>query len=189
LTGRSGGSELRCGGPADPRWTALALGSNLGDREEHLARAREAISGQFGPICRLSRIYETDPVGPAGQGPYLNQVLLLAVLSGAAEMITPLHEIEARLGRQRAEIWGARTIDIDILFQGSSVNRDARLTLPHPRLHERPFVLVPLAEVLPEWRHPVLRLTVAEMLARAGAGGVVPWRARPQGRGAKRARG
>lgn len=189
MTGRGGGEELHRGGPADPRWTALALGSNLGDREAYLARAREEIAARFGPIHKLSRIYETEAVGPAGQGPYLNQVLLLTVSSGAAEMITPLHEIEARLGRQRTEIWGARTIDIDILFQGSSVNRDARLTLPHPRLHERPFVLVPLAEVLPEWRHPVLRLTVAEMLERAGAGGVVPWRARRKPGGAKRARG
>jgi len=174
MSGAKGdGRAIECPGGSLP--VALALGSNLGDRAVTLARAREAITSRHGPIVRLSRIYETDPVGGPEQRPYLNQVLVLCARERAERMIESLLEIEAHLGRRRAERWGPRTIDIDVLLAGDSVIDTPRLKVPHPRMAERSFVLVPLAEVLPGWRHPVLARTPAEMLAPLGKAGVRLW--------------
>ncbi|MFH1144659.1 MAG: 2-amino-4-hydroxy-6-hydroxymethyldihydropteridine diphosphokinase [Candidatus Eisenbacteria bacterium] len=175
---------------ASLRTIVLALGSNLGARACHLARAREGIAALCGPPEQCSRIYETEPVGgPPGQSPFLNQVLVLRSARRAAEMLAPLLELETRLGRRREETWGPRVIDIDILLEDQSVEAGPRLILPHPRMHERPFVLVPLAEVMPEWRHPVLDLRVREMLERSGDGGVRVWREGECGRAGGRREG
>ncbi|MBP7669351.1 MAG: 2-amino-4-hydroxy-6-hydroxymethyldihydropteridine diphosphokinase [Candidatus Eisenbacteria bacterium] len=176
-------AETRDAKPAgsERRWVALALGSNQGDREALLARAREAVAALYGPLERVSNIYETEPVGPPGQGPYLNQVVLLSAQARAEEMIASLQAIEAKLGRKRAageERWGPRPIDIDILLEEGTVRRTPDLVLPHPRLHERAFVLAPLAEVLPEWRHPLLGKTVLELLAATGRQGTALWTGR-----------
>jgi 2-amino-4-hydroxy-6-hydroxymethyldihydropteridine diphosphokinase len=157
------------------RRVALALGSNLGAREAHLAAARRAIAAACGAPVAVSRIYETEPVGPAGQGRYLNQVVVLETDAEAEALVARLLEIERALGRVRAQRWGPRTIDIDLLLCGDETHAGALACVPHPRLAQRGFVLAPLAEVMPDWRHPAQGASVREMLAACDARGVEVW--------------
>ncbi len=163
----------------DDRWVAIALGSNLGSRELSLARAREAIAARLGPLARISRIYETDPVGPPDQPRYLNQVVLLRSARAPEELLGTLLEIESELGRTRGRRWGPRTIDIDLLLCGTVTHSSAQVTVPHPRMHMRAFVLAPLAELLPEWRHPLHGASVVELLAACGRDGIKPYAGGP----------
>ncbi len=172
---------------ADPQeLVALALGSNLGDRVAHLAAARRRIAARWGPLLGCSAVYETEPQGPPGQGPYLNQVVTFSFAGESEELLRGALAIEAGLGRRRAERWGPRTIDVDLLLHGDRVRSGPELELPHPRLHERAFVLVPLAEVLPGWRHPRLGAAARDLAARAERAGVRPWRAALSPAGAPR---
>jgi len=160
------------------RWTvaAIALGSNLGDREKHLRGALAALEKARGvTVLRRSTWHETEPVGgPPGQGPYLNGALLVETTLDPRELLALLQEIEARHGRERAVPDGPRTLDLDLLWHGQTRVRDERLTLPHPRLEERLFVLAPLAEIAPDRRLERSGLTVAERLAElSGARGTV----------------
>ncbi len=155
---------------------AFALGSNLGDRAAHLAAARERIVAAWGPLQACSEVYETEPLGPPGQGAYLNQVVVIAFEGAPEELLAGALAIEAALGRRRRERWGPRSIDLDLLLHGDRVRPGPGLELPHPRLQERAFVLVPLAEVLPRWRHPRLGATVEELLAGVDRAGVRRWR-------------
>jgi 2-amino-4-hydroxy-6-hydroxymethyldihydropteridine diphosphokinase len=157
------------------RRVALALGSNLGAREAHLDAARRALVAGFGEPVALSRIYETEPVGPGAQGRYLNQVVVLETDAGAEAIVARLLRIERALGRVRTQRWGPRTIDIDLLLCGDETHAGALASVPHPRLAERAFVLAPLAEVMPDWRHPALHASVREMLAACDARGVAVW--------------
>lgn len=145
--------------------TYLLLGSNLGDRQRILRRATTMISQQVGPITALSSLYETAPWGVKEQPAFLNQVAEVQTDLAPEEVLRHVLEIEQRLGRVRYERWGARHLDIDILYFDSLVMDTARLTIPHPRLHERRFTLVPLVELMPDYVHPVLGQTTLELLA------------------------
>lgn len=164
----------------------LGVGSNLGDREENLYRALAELV-KLGPLQR-SAWYETEPVGMAPGTPhFLNGVVRLWTGLSLEALHIRTGEIEARLGREPVRSWDepkrSRTIDIDILFfnqqvtgwQADKPDFRAQFIVPHPRLHERAFVLVPLAELAPGFRHPVLGLTVRELLAKVDTSGVRPW--------------
>jgi 2-amino-4-hydroxy-6-hydroxymethyldihydropteridine diphosphokinase len=130
----------------------LGLGSNLGDRAAHLAEARSAIAKAAGEIRAASSIYDTAPWGPVPQGNYLNQVLCIATQLVPRELLDTLHAIERAAGRDRTnEVrFGPRTLDLDILIYGERVIDEDGLTIPHPRIGERAFVLAPLAEIAPD---------------------------------------
>jgi len=128
---------------------AIGLGSNLGDRFEHLVTAVNEISS-FVDDWTVSSLYETEPVGGPDQDPYLNASMVVDTDLGPLELLARLQEIEEIHGREREVRWGPRTLDLDILVSSRGPHRDERLTLPHPRAAERAFVLVPLGEIWPD---------------------------------------
>ncbi|TDE12466.1 2-amino-4-hydroxy-6-hydroxymethyldihydropteridine diphosphokinase [Dyadobacter psychrotolerans] len=142
----------------------LLLGSNLGDRVQVMLSAAEMIQNEIGQIIRASSVYETAPWGVIDQPSFLNQVLAINTVLVSEEVLRLILSIEHELGRVRYERWGARVIDIDILFFQDLVVDSARLTIPHPRLHERRFTLTPLAEIAPDLVHPVLQKTISALL-------------------------
>ena len=146
----------------------LGLGSNLGDRVGQLRGARQAL--QRDPavtVVASAPLYETVAVGgPEGQPPYLNTALKIETVYSPERLLELCLQVETQFDRQRNERWGPRTLDIDILFFDSIIRMDIALVLPHPRLHERAFVLSPLADLAPDLIHPVVFLTVNEMLLR-----------------------
>ncbi len=146
----------------------LGLGANLGDRLEALRGSRQAL--QKSPAVKIvasAPLYETAAVGgPARQPPYLNTVLQVETTLEPERLLALCHQIEKDFGRQRQEQWGPRTLDLDILFYDSIIRMDIELVLPHPRLHERAFVLFPLADLAPDLTHPVVFLTINELMLR-----------------------
>ncbi len=143
----------------------VALGSNLGDRRNHLREALRELRA-LGRLRAVSPLFETEPVGLREQPPFLNAVAVLETGLGARALLQALLSIEARRGRVRREKDGPRTLDLDLLFYGDEVIRESGLEVPHPRMHERRFVLEPLVAVAPGWRHPVLGRTAQELLVR-----------------------
>ena len=141
----------------------LSLGSNLGDREAKLRWAIKRI-GELGDVKAVSSLYETEPVEFAAQPWFLNLALELETDLMPKQLLTVVLKIERDMGRRRVQPKGPRLIDIDILLFGNAVVHDANLSIPHPAMHERRFVLEPLAEIAPEERHPVLKKTVRELL-------------------------
>jgi 2-amino-4-hydroxy-6-hydroxymethyldihydropteridine diphosphokinase len=143
----------------------LGLGSNLGDRAQNLLRGREALRERSVEIVEESALYLTEPVGGPEQPWFVNQVVEAETSLSPEELLTACLGVERELLRVRAVKDGPRTLDVDLLLYGDVVLASGFLTLPHPRLPERRFVLVPLSEIAPHVRHPVSGLTAAEMLA------------------------
>ena len=144
----------------------LATGSNMGARETTLARAKEALAARGLREVWSSALYLTEPVGGPPQDWYLNQVVAGETSLSPDGLLELCRALEGEAGRVRGVKDGPRTLDIDILFHGDLVRDSPELTLPHPRLHERRFVLVPLVEIAPALVHPRLLLSVSELLAR-----------------------
>lgn len=142
----------------------LLLGSNLGERQQILRSASVLIESRIGIIQASSSVYETAPWGVLDQPVFLNQILIVKTGLMPEEVLRIILEIEHELGRVRYERWGARVIDIDMLYYDNLILDSARLTLPHPRLHERRFTLVPLYEIAPDFIHPVLLKTTKNLL-------------------------
>jgi 2-amino-4-hydroxy-6-hydroxymethyldihydropteridine diphosphokinase len=164
-----------------PATAYIALGSNLGDRQDYLDRALQAL--QEHPritVSQVSTTHETAPVGgPPGQGPFLNAAAELQTDLDPIELLDVLMDIEHQLGRVRGERYGPRTIDLDLLLYDDLVLEEPRLTLPHPRMTERTFVLAPLCEIAPDVVHPVLKRRMRELLAELPAPTAIT--AEPQG--------
>ncbi|UII29931.1 2-amino-4-hydroxy-6-hydroxymethyldihydropteridine diphosphokinase [Fulvivirga ulvae] len=144
----------------------LLLGSNLGDKKKLLNSACSIINSELGPIMGRSSLYETAAWGKTDQPAFLNQVIEVNSALSAAEVLKCINNIESRLGRVRTEKWGARIIDIDILYYGHEIIETENLTIPHPGIPDRRFTLAPLVEIAPDFIHPVLRKTNTELLAR-----------------------
>jgi len=155
----------------------IALGANLGDPLQTLAQAISQL-GAHGEVVARSRPYLTAPVGgPPGQPDYVNAVIAFRPAEaalGPADLLALLLDLERLHGRERRIAWDARTLDLDLLAWGHLRVATAGLTLPHPRLGERAFVLVPLADVMPQWRHPVSGAGLNELLAGVDTSGVRP---------------
>lgn len=143
----------------------LSVGSNLGDRSAYLERAKALVDAlPYTRFLRSSTVFETDPVGGPPQGKYLNAVWEMDTSLPPGELKTRLKAIEEKLGRTSADRNAPRVIDLDIIFYGDRVVEDAGLKIPHPRLHERTFVLEPLCEIAADRVHPQSKKTVRELL-------------------------
>lgn len=141
----------------------LCIGSNLGDRAANLRQAMGLIDKNVGKIVKKSHVYETQPWGEAKQEPFYNQVVMANTTLDPRDLLDQISKIEREIGRVRTEKWGPRVIDVDILFYGRRVVRDRGLEIPHPELHKRAFVLVPLMEIAPELEHPLLDKQIDEL--------------------------
>jgi 2-amino-4-hydroxy-6-hydroxymethyldihydropteridine diphosphokinase len=150
----------------------LSLGSNIGDREAHLRDAIERLE-RHGHVLAVSSFYETEPVEFVDQAWFLNCAAVLETPESPSQLMTSLLAIEREMGRERTQKKGPRVIDIDILLYGDVVLDTPELTVPHPAMGQRRFVLEPLTEIAPELRHPVAGKTIRELLRQLPTGQTV----------------
>ncbi|HJP28376.1 MAG TPA: 2-amino-4-hydroxy-6-hydroxymethyldihydropteridine diphosphokinase [Dehalococcoidia bacterium] len=150
----------------------IGLGSNLGDRPRNLSGALQRLA-TVGTVTEISSVYETKPWGVEGYQPrYLNQAAAVSTTLDPLEVVTELLAIEYSLGRAREDKNASRTLDLDLLLHGTSVLTASGVTVPHPRLHERAFVLIPLGEIAPDLFHPVLKRSISELAAETDRSGI-----------------
>jgi 2-amino-4-hydroxy-6-hydroxymethyldihydropteridine diphosphokinase len=151
---------------------ALALGANIGDRLAAMRRAVSAIGDAIGAVSAKSSVYETPPWGRVDQPRFLNACLVVATDLPPLDLLAAVKKIETDIGRVRRAHWGPREIDIDIIFYGDMVVDAPGLKIPHALMHMRPFVLIPLADAAPDWRHPDSGRAVRELLADVSTEGI-----------------
>ncbi len=149
----------------------LCLGSNLGDKKKNLNRALKEIKNlKSVEVLKTSSIYETEPVGFKDQGWFLNAVIKIKTKLPPLSLLYLLQGIERKLGRVRGKRWGPRKVDLDILLYDNTILKDEKLTLPHPQMHKRRCVLIPLVELGSRWKHPALHLTPKMLLQKIKTG-------------------
>ncbi|MGA7194973.1 MAG: 2-amino-4-hydroxy-6-hydroxymethyldihydropteridine diphosphokinase [Anaerolineales bacterium] len=153
----------------------LALGTNLGDRSANLRAAIKALSPEIKVIAE-SKVYETPPWGYENQPAFLNMAVKCETALEPESLLKRLKQLEVQLGREQSFRWGPRLIDIDILFYDDLILESESLTIPHPSLHERAFVLVPLAEIAPNFVHPVLKKSIKELSMTLDSNGIHFWK-------------
>jgi len=157
---------------SEPVVVYLGLGSNMGNRQDNLDKAIGFLSQRL-RVGKVSSVYETEPVGNPNQPRFLNLVCQVYTTLAPRELLNLAKGIESKLGRVPSQSNAPRPIDIDILFYGDQVIETPELVIPHPRLVERAFVLVPLAEITPDLRHPVIGKPIEELLRVTGTQGVL----------------
>jgi 2-amino-4-hydroxy-6-hydroxymethyldihydropteridine diphosphokinase len=144
----------------------IGIGSNQGDRIAHCRRAVQAIAGEKGNrVLQCSPLYETEPVGKKDQDWFINGVVAMETSLAPGDLLNFLLGVEKMMGRERKEKWGPRVIDLDLLFYGDQVLKVEGLEIPHPRIQERRFVLIPMADIAPHLIHPLLGKTLSQILA------------------------
>lgn len=156
----------------------IAFGGNIGHVKETFIHARDALNETDGiHVIMSSKLYRTAPVGPAGQADYLNAVARIETTLDPHSLLEELHHIENHHGRERLPEqprWGARTLDLDIIAMDDLTIESETLTIPHPMMQQRMFVLCPLCDMDPNWQHPVLKETARQLMSRLIAGGEAP---------------
>jgi 2-amino-4-hydroxy-6-hydroxymethyldihydropteridine diphosphokinase len=155
----------------EPHCVYLALGANLGNRQGNLLQAIQSIR-TFARVEKISSLYETTPVGYLDQPDFLNMAIQISTQLNPRGLIRSLKQIEKQIGRKTSFRNAPRPIDIDILLYDDHIIETEKLSIPHPRMSERAFVLAPLAEIAPQAIHPVLKLTISELLERVDRSGV-----------------
>ncbi|MEO1263363.1 MAG: 2-amino-4-hydroxy-6-hydroxymethyldihydropteridine diphosphokinase [Bacteroidota bacterium] len=141
----------------------LLTGANLGDRIKTLTEATRLLGERAGQIVKVSSWYETEAWGEVNQPAYINQALEIATTLTMGELLQTTQQIELELGRTERSKWASRLIDIDILFYTHRIIKSPSLTIPHPHIHRRNFVLIPMMEIAPRKRHPIFRKTIEEL--------------------------
>ncbi|MBO8153457.1 2-amino-4-hydroxy-6-hydroxymethyldihydropteridine diphosphokinase [Thermovirga sp.] len=142
---------------------AISMGSNLGNRLSSLRKAILLLKKEGFNIIKTSDVFETPPFGVTNQPRFLNACLLMDTEINPADLLEKLKKIENEVGRIQRFRWGPREIDLDIIFYDEKVIDGPSLKVPHPHMHERPFVLIPLKQISPQWVHPILKKTVEQM--------------------------
>jgi len=143
----------------------IQLGSNIGERESFITKSMHKVEDDIGKIITASSIFETTAWGNENQNNFLNSVIEIKTPFDAFTILQKSQEIENNLGRERSNKWGERTIDIDILFYNNKIINTKELTVPHPLIQKRKFVLVPLSEIAPNYMHPILKKNISTLLS------------------------